>query len=47
MDKEFHIKLDEWRYTTSKTKARNLVKRLRNKAKRRLSKKLLKKDLEG
>lgn len=41
MDKILHTKQDEWRYTTSKTKARRLAKRQRNKSKRRLSKKML------
>ena len=45
MDKNLHVKQDEWRYTTSKTSARKLAKRQRNKAKRRLSKARLNDEL--
>ena len=45
MDKYLHVKQDEWRYTTSKTSARKLVKRQRNKAKRRLSREKLNDEL--
>lgn len=45
MDKNLHVKQDEWRYTTSKTSARKLAKRQRNKAKRRLSKERLNDEL--
>lgn len=45
MDKYLHVKQDEWRYTTSKTSSRKLVKRHRNKAKRRLSREKLNDEL--
>lgn len=45
MDKYLHVKQDEWRYTTSKTSSRKLVKRQRNKAKRRLSREKLNDEL--
>lgn len=45
MDKQLHVKQDEWRYTTSKTSARKLAKRQRSKAKRRLSKEKLNEEL--
>ena len=45
-DKLTHTKQDEWRYTTTKANARVKVKRARQKAKRRITAKLIKKDLE-
>ena len=45
MDKYLHVKQDEWRYTTSKTSSRKLVKRQRNKAKRRLVKEKINDEL--
>ena len=45
MDTELHVKQDEWRYTTTKTAARKLVKRQRNKAKRRLVRKKINEEL--
>ena len=45
MDTQLHVKQDEWRYKTSKTSARKLAKRQRNKAKRRLSKEKLNDEL--
>ncbi|WP_424244319.1 hypothetical protein Dip510_001527 [Elusimicrobium posterum] len=47
MDKELHTKQDEWSYTTTHGNARKRVKRGRQKAKRSLSKKMLKEDLDG
>lgn len=44
-DKLTHTKQDEWRYTTSKTKARTKVKRARQKAKRRVIAKYIKEKL--
>ncbi|ACC98347.1 hypothetical protein Emin_0792 [Elusimicrobium minutum Pei191] len=44
MDRENHVKQDEWRYTTSNSKSRTKVKRARNKAKRVLSKKALRSE---
>lgn len=45
MDKYLHVKQDEWRYTTTKTTARKLAKRQRNKAKRRLVKEKINDEL--
>ena len=45
MDKYLHVKQDEWRYTTTKTSARKLAKRQRNKAKRRLVKEKINDEL--
>ncbi|MGB2579300.1 hypothetical protein AAIR98_001219 [Elusimicrobium simillimum] len=44
MDKDNHVKQDEWRYTTSNTKSRTRVKRARQKAKRAQVKKAIKED---
>ncbi len=44
-DKLTHTKQDEWRYTATKAKARAKVKRARQKAKRRITAKIIKKDL--
>ena len=41
-DKVLPVKQDEWSYTATKTAARRKVKRARSKAKRALSKQLLK-----
>jgi len=39
-------KWDMWVYTVSKTKARRRVKRLRNKANRRITKRQIREELE-
>ncbi len=43
-DRILPVKQDQWGYTATKTSARTKVKRARNKAKRTLSKKLLKQE---
>ncbi len=45
-DKILPVKQDEWAYTATKTPARKKVKRARNKAKRALSKRLLKEEIQ-
>lgn len=45
MDKKYHVKQDEWRYTTTHKRSRKLVKRIRNKSKRILAKKLIQEEL--
>lgn len=43
-DQDLPVKQDQWSYTTTKTSARKKVKRARSKAKRALSKRLLKEE---
>ena len=41
---ELHVKQDEWRYDCTNAQSRAKVRRARNKAKRALSKQLLKEE---
>ena len=45
-DRITHVKQDEWSHGATKTAARRRIKRARQKAKRALTKKTLKKDLQ-